>query len=139
MKPRLVVVGGFLGSGKTTLLLRIGERLSHEYGKRVVMITNDQGEVLVDSLTVKDHGFEAAEVIRGCFCCKFQVFLSRAEEVLKKLKPDVILAEPVGSILLEKLSYLEEQKNRGPLLTVADEYSPHRCNRHENVHGSSSV
>ncbi|KYH36436.1 MAG: cobalamin synthesis protein P47K [Candidatus Bathyarchaeota archaeon B24] len=54
-------------------------------------------EVLVDSLTVKDYGFEAKEVIRGCFCCNFQVFLSRAREVLKKLKPDVILAEPVGS------------------------------------------
>ncbi|MEM1569652.1 MAG: GTP-binding protein [Candidatus Bathyarchaeia archaeon] len=97
MKPRLALVGGFLGSGKTTLLLRLGEILTNEYEKRVVMVTNDQGEVLVDSAIAKDYGFEVAEVIRGCFCCNFQVFINHTRRVLEKLKPDVILAEPVGS------------------------------------------
>ena len=97
MKPKLVLVGGFLGSGKTTLLLKVGEILVNEHGRRVVMVTNDQGEVLVDSLTVKDYGFEVAEVIRGCYCCNFQVFINYTQRILDKLKPDVILAEPVGS------------------------------------------
>lgn len=97
MKPRLVLIGGFLGSGKTTLLLRLGETLTNEYGKRVVMITNDQGEVLVDSVIAKDYGFETVEVIRGCFCCNFQIFIKHAQKILEELRPDVILAEPVGS------------------------------------------
>ncbi len=97
MKPRLAFIGGFLGSGKTTLLLRVGEILMNEYGKQVAMVTNDQGEILVDSAIAKDYGFEIAEVMRGCFCCNFQVFIKHAQKILEKLKPDVILAEPVGS------------------------------------------
>ncbi|MBS7611601.1 hypothetical protein KEJ27_05270 [Candidatus Bathyarchaeota archaeon] len=97
MKPKLVLIGGFLGSGKTTLLLRLGEALTNEHGKRVVMITNDQGEVLVDSVIAKDYGFETAEIIRGCFCCNFQIFIKHAQKILEELRPDVILAEPVGS------------------------------------------
>lgn len=97
MKPKLVLVGGFLGSGKTTLLLKLGEQLVNEHGKMVAIVTNDQGEVLVDSATIKDYGFEVAEVFKGCFCCNFQDFVNQTQKILEKLKPDVILAEPVGS------------------------------------------
>jgi G3E family GTPase len=96
-KAKLIVVGGFLGSGKTTLMITLGKRLTSAYGKRVAMITNDQGEVLVDTETVKNFGFECAEVLSGCFCCRFPEFIRSIHEFLTKIKPDIILAEPVGS------------------------------------------
>jgi len=127
MKPKLVFVGGFLGSGKTTLLLRVGEMLVNEHGRRVVMVTNDQGEVLVDSFTAKDYGFETAEVIRGCYCCNFQVFINHAQRILEKLKPDVILAEPVGSCagLMPTLyapikEFYSDDFELSPLIVVVD-------------------
>jgi G3E family GTPase len=46
-KPRLIIASGFLGSGKTTLIMNLGRRLSLDMKKRVAVITNDQGEVLV--------------------------------------------------------------------------------------------
>ncbi len=97
MKPKLVLIGGFLEGGKTALLLKIGEALTNDYGKRVVMIVNDQGEVLVDSVIAGDCRFEIAEIIRGCFYCDFQVFIKYAQKILEELMPDVILTEPVGS------------------------------------------
>ncbi len=94
---RLAMLGGFLGAGKTTTLIELGKRLVSETDRRVVIITNDQGEVLVDTETVKNFGFAAAEVLRGCFCCKFEDFVASAKKVLTKANPDIILAEPVGS------------------------------------------
>ncbi|MCZ7355332.1 MAG: hypothetical protein O8C66_15345 [Candidatus Methanoperedens sp.] len=91
------IIGGFLGAGKTSTIIEIGKKLVTDYGKRVAIITNDQGEELVDTKIVKDYGFEVGEVLGGCFCCKFPDFMTSSEEILKKTNPDIILAEPVGS------------------------------------------
>jgi Ni2+-binding GTPase involved in maturation of urease and hydrogenase len=48
MAPLLVVVGGFLGAGKTTIVLGTVERLRRR-GRRVAVITNDQGGSRVDT------------------------------------------------------------------------------------------
>ncbi|CAG0952781.1 MAG: cobalamin biosynthesis protein [Candidatus Methanoperedens nitroreducens] len=94
---KLGIVGGFLGAGKTSTIIEIGKKLVTDYGKRVAIITNDQGEELVDTKIVKDYGFEVGEVLGGCFCCKFPDFMASSEDILKKTNPDIILAEPVGS------------------------------------------
>ena len=39
---RYIMIGGFLGAGKTTAVAELAQRLSDE-GKRVGLITNDQG------------------------------------------------------------------------------------------------
>ena len=57
--PTLVLVGGFLGAGKTTLLLAAGQRL-RRMGKRVGIITNDQGGELVDTRFARAAGFDTA-------------------------------------------------------------------------------
>ena len=44
----LHLVGGFLGSGKTTAIISAA-RLLMASGKRVAIITNDQGKYLVDT------------------------------------------------------------------------------------------
>lgn len=94
---KLIILGGFLGAGKTTLIIELGKKFVSELDKTVAIVTNDQGEVLVDTKTVKDFGFACAEVLHGCYCCKFPEFVTSLHEILAKIKPDVIFAEPVGS------------------------------------------
>lgn len=42
-------------------------------------------------------GFETAEVLRGCFCCRFPDLMRSARELVGRVRPEVIIAEPVGS------------------------------------------
>ncbi len=93
--PVLAVVGGFLGAGKTTLLLTAGRILARR-GWRTAIITNDQGDELVDSQWVAAKGLPWAEVGGGCFCCRFSD-LRRSVAALLALRPHVVFAEPVGS------------------------------------------
>jgi G3E family GTPase len=96
VKTRIAIIGGFLGAGKTTLATRIASRLNN-LDKSVAIITNDQGEALVDTQYSKSLGFEVSEVLRGCFCCRFPDFLRSARTLVSSSRPDTILAEPVGS------------------------------------------
>src|SRR5262245_3548847 len=93
---RLVVLGGFLGAGKTTTILRLAERWISR-GQRVGIIANDQAADLVDTAVFRASGLDAAEVAGGCFCCRFDDFIARADELMARVRPTVILAEPVGS------------------------------------------
>ena len=99
-KPvKLIFSGGFLGSGKTTALAALAKRLI-EKGMRVGFITNDQSENLVDTIIVRqmltDLGVPVEEVVKGCFCCKFDELIDHVEKILAH-DPDVLMGEPVGS------------------------------------------
>lgn len=96
MIPKLIILGGFLGSGKTTLVLKLAE-LFREKNLKTAIITNDQGDMLVDTNASMARGFVTKQVSSGCFCCKFSEFMENIEEILSEIQPDVILAEPVGS------------------------------------------
>lgn len=93
---RYIMVGGFLGAGKTTALLRLAEKLRAE-GKRVGLITNDQSVNLVDTAMLAAHDFPVEEITGGCFCCRFNSLTDAAEKLAAADRPDVFLAEPVGS------------------------------------------
>jgi G3E family GTPase len=93
---RLMFVGGFLGAGKTTLLLRAA-RLLAEQGRRVGVVTNDQGRNLVDTALVDEQAVPHVEVAGGCFCCRFPDLLASIRALQAAAQPDIILAEPVGS------------------------------------------
>jgi len=95
-KARYIMVGGFLGAGKTTGILRLAQRLSGE-GLRVGLITNDQSYGLVDTAMLSSHGFPTAEITGGCFCCRFNSLVGAAEQLAEDARPDVFIAEPVGS------------------------------------------
>ena len=95
-KTRYIMIGGFLGAGKTTAVLRIAEHL-RDRGLRVGLITNDQSYGLVDTAMLGAHGFPVEEITGGCFCCKFGSLLSAAEKLSAETRPDVFIAEPVGS------------------------------------------
>src|SRR5262245_1089986 len=96
MKADYIMVGGFLGAGKTTALLRFAEHLTSQ-GRRVGLITNDQSSGLVDTAMVDSHGYPVQEITGGCFCCRFNTLTAAAERLTEAAKPDVFLAEPVGS------------------------------------------
>jgi G3E family GTPase len=96
MATRIAIVGGFLGAGKTTLINKIAKSLVED-GKTIGLIMNDQGEALVDTQFSKANGFETSEVLRGCFCCRFNDLMSSARNIVSQFHPDFIIAEPVGS------------------------------------------
>ncbi|MCE5296845.1 MAG: hypothetical protein LLG16_07065 [Euryarchaeota archaeon] len=96
MATRIAIIGGFLGAGKTTIINKIAKSLTDK-GSNVAIIMNDQGEALVDTRYTKAMGMETAEVLRGCFCCKFPELMISARSLVGRNAPDIILAEPVGS------------------------------------------
>jgi len=96
MSVRFVMVGGFLGAGKTTTLARLA-RMHQERGRRVGVVTNDQAHDLVDTNSFRGQGFATREVPGACFCCRFEDLVERVGSLEESERPDVILAEPVGS------------------------------------------
>ncbi|MBZ9685996.1 hypothetical protein G9F72_006560 [Clostridium estertheticum] len=96
VSAELIVVGGFLGAGKTTSILSIAKYLISS-GKKVGIVTNDQGSDLVDTNFLKASGMTVLEVTGGCFCCNFEEFINKVQTLAENEMPDVILAEPVGS------------------------------------------
>src|SRR5687768_9214468 len=93
---RVVILGGYLGAGKTTTLLRLARRLGSS-GRKVGIITNDQGHDLVDTVIYRASGFETKDVRGGCFCCRLDDFIEQAQALEVDHQPDFLLAEPVGS------------------------------------------
>jgi len=90
------MVGGFLGAGKTTTLARLATHYTQR-GLKVGVVTNDQADDLVDTRSLRAQGFEVGEVAGACFCCQFDSLISTMESLSVDQRPDVILAEPVGS------------------------------------------
>jgi len=92
----IACVGGFLGAGKTTALVSASRELASR-GLKVGVITNDQGDQLVDTKVMLSVGLATEEIVGGCFCCKFDELVKQADRILDQTRPDVILAEAVGS------------------------------------------
>jgi G3E family GTPase len=90
------MVGGFLGAGKTTALARLA-RYYMGRGQRVGLVTNDQAQDLVDTNSLRSQGFPVEEVAGACFCCRFNDLMSKVDSLAEQERPDVIMAEPVGS------------------------------------------
>jgi G3E family GTPase len=90
------MVGGFLGSGKTTTLARLARHYQAS-GQKVGLVTNDQASNLVDTKSLRSQGLAVEEVPGACFCCRFDDLVSKVGQLEESARPDVILAEPVGS------------------------------------------
>ncbi|MDC7234191.1 MAG: GTP-binding protein [Spirochaetales bacterium] len=93
---KLILLGGFLGSGKTTFMVKAASLLEQQ-GMKVSVISNDQGDTLVDTMYSRWEGLDSHEVSGGCFCCRFPDFLDTLKAVIAETGPDVIIAEAVGS------------------------------------------
>ncbi|GHH76709.1 cobalamin synthesis protein P47K [Streptomyces sulfonofaciens] len=118
--PRFVfaALGGFLGAGKTTLLTAVA-RLLGARGRRVAVITNDQGEELVDTAVARSSAEVVAEVTGGCFCCRFEDLTEVTTQAVAR-GADVVLAEAVGSCTdLQATVVRPLLREYGPLVRVA--------------------
>ncbi len=131
-KARYIMVGGFLGAGKTTCVAKLGRYLLDK-GLRVGLISNDQSSGLVDTALLRSQGFDVEEIAGGCFCCRFNSLVDAANKLSEATKPDVFIAEPVGSCtdLVATVSYplrriYGEQFSIAPLSVLVD---PQRCAR----------
>jgi G3E family GTPase len=92
---KLFLLSGFLGSGKTTAIREAALQLIRE-GRRVALITNDQGTELVDTAWLDQVGTEVWEVMDGCFCCRYDE-LEKGLGELQALDPEIIFAEAAGT------------------------------------------
>lgn len=95
-RARYVMIGGFLGAGKTTCVAKLARELTSQ-GLKVGLITNDQGAELVDTAMLRSSGFATEEIPGGCFCCRFNSLVEAANKLTASTRPDVFIAEPVGS------------------------------------------
>jgi len=95
-KIRFVMIGGFLGAGKTTTMSQLARHYQSQ-GLNVGIVTNDQAAGLVDTENLRSQGFHVGEVAGACFCCQFDNLIETVSELGADQKPDVLLAEPVGS------------------------------------------
>ncbi len=131
-KAHYIMIGGFLGAGKTTALAQFGEFVKGR-GLRVGLISNDQSTGLVDTTMLRSKGFDVEEIAGGCFCCRFNSLVDAANRLTEATRPDVFLAEPVGSCtdLVATVSYplsriYGDQFTVAPLSVLVD---PSRCAR----------
>ena len=123
---RYLMIGGFLGAGKTTAVAAVAKHLADQ-GKRVGLITNDQGRELVDTAMLRSRGFATEEISGGCFCCRFNSLVDAANRLSEEARPEVFIAEPVGSCtdLVATVSYplrriYGEQFSIAPLSVLVD-------------------
>ena len=93
---RFAMIGGFLGAGKTTTLARLA-RFYTRRGQKVGLVTNDQAADLVDTTSLRSQGFAVGEIAGACFCCRFNDLVETVGKLESAERPDIILAEPVGS------------------------------------------
>lgn len=93
---RYIMIGGFLGAGKTTAVGKLAQHLTQNNVK-VGLITNDQAGGLVDTKLLRSQGFATEEIAGGCFCCRFNTLVDAAGKLTQSTRPDVFIAEPVGS------------------------------------------
>lgn len=121
-----LMIGGFLGAGKTTSVLRLARWLT-DRGHRVGLIDNDQGSRLVDTALIAARGFDVEEISGGCFCCRFNSLVEAADKLTSRVRPDVFIAEPVGSCtdLVATVTYplrrlYGDQYRIAPLSVVVD-------------------
>ena len=96
IKTKILFLGGYLGAGKTTLALHLAKALNKS-GKSVAVVMNDQGNVLVDTQFMENAGVDVREVIGACFCTKFDEFVKNARSLVDIKRPDIIIAEPIGT------------------------------------------
>jgi len=92
----LYLFSGFLGGGKTTTIIALSKFLMGQ-GKKVGVVTNDQGKYLVDTAFMKANDIPAVDVQSGCFCSNFQDLVQQLDELKEKVDPDIVFAESIGS------------------------------------------
>ncbi|MAD42000.1 MAG: cobalamin biosynthesis protein P47K [Arcobacter sp.] len=123
LKPRLIVVTGFLGSGKTNFLQNFIE-FENQNNKFVGIIQNEIGKTGLDGKLL-DYDFNIVEIDEGCVCCSLAGQLRAAVTTLIQKKiPDTIILETTGVAnpfnLLSEIDELNDLIDFDSIITVVD-------------------
>ncbi len=123
LKPKLIVITGFLGSGKTNLLQNFIE-YETEKNHFVGIIQNEIGKTGLDGRLI-DYDYSLVELDEGCVCCSLAGQLRAGVGMLmEKISPDTILLETTGVAnpfnLLSELNELEDIIEFETIVTVVD-------------------
>jgi cobalamin biosynthesis protein CobW len=100
------IVTGFLGAGKTTLIRHV---LANPQGRRLAVIVNEFGDVVVDGELLKGCGDAACpednivELANGCLCCTVADEFIPALDTILARAPDHIVIETSGLALPKPL------------------------------------
>lgn len=121
-----VPLTGFLGAGKTTTMTAAALAYQGQ-GRKVAVITNDQGVELVDTKLARSRLDAVSEVTGGCFCCRFEDLVEAIQTLVRDEGVDTIIAEAVGSctdlqatVVRPLRTYYGDQVVVSPLTTVVD-------------------
>lgn len=87
---------GFLGAGKTTTAISAALALQRT-GRRVAVLTNDQGVDLVDTNLVRSALGEAAEISGGSFSSRFDALGALLAHLADGGRIDTVIAESTGT------------------------------------------
>lgn len=130
---RFGLVGGFLGAGKTTAILQFARWLHETKRLKVGVVTNDQANGLVDTALANGARFVVREIGGGCFCCKSETLVEAMGSFTKKVQPQVLIGEPVGSctdlvstVLGPLRSVYQTEYELAPLSIVVDPFRAER-------------
>jgi G3E family GTPase len=139
------LVGGFLGSGKTTAITNASVKL-RDAGTIAGVVTNDQGNYLVDSRFIDSNAIPSGEVTGGCFCCNFNDLDKQIQILLNAEHPAVIFAESVGSctdlvatVLRPLIKFRNDEIESFTLSIFADARLLLKYLQHENLNFSDEI
>lgn len=123
LKPRLIVVTGFLGSGKTNFLQNFIE-FENQNNRFVGIIQNEIGKTGLDGKLL-DYDYNMVEIDEGCVCCSLAGQLRAAvTTLLEKKVPDTIILETTGVAnpfnLLSEIDELNDLIEFDSIVTIID-------------------
>ena len=123
LKPKLILVTGFLGSGKTKFLQNYIE-YENSKNRFVGIVQNEIGKVGLDG-SLLDYDYSLVEIDEGCVCCSLAGQLKAGVATLmKNSQPDTILVETTGVAnpfnLLSELNELENVVEFDSIVSVID-------------------
>ncbi|HVU95222.1 MAG TPA: GTP-binding protein [Puia sp.] len=93
---KIHLLSGFLGAGKTTAIEQASQYLQKQ-NIPIAVITNDQGDRLVDGNRFLHLGIPSREVSGGCLCCNYNTLEENIGMLTTATRPAMVFAESVGS------------------------------------------
>ena len=123
LKPKLIIVTGFLGSGKTNFLQNFIE-YENQKNNFVGIIQNEIGKTGLDGKLL-DYDYNMIEIDEGCVCCSLAGQLrSAVTSLLEKKVPDTIILETTGVAnpfnLLSEIDELDDLIEFNSIVTIVD-------------------
>ncbi|MGI6226274.1 MAG: CobW family GTP-binding protein [Zhaonellaceae bacterium] len=109
---QLSIISGFLGSGKTTLVSALAKILVEDYGKKVLLIVNDVGEIGIDGQLMKEFTTDVYELYGGCICGHLPNLIHILQEAPEKYPVDHVLVEASG--IAKPSNFVHTIINYGP-------------------------